>query len=80
MDDDHSELTVEITIPGVRKGDTYLRIHEDSLALRAHRDNFEYATILVFCCPVISEQTKAVYDNGLLTLVAALGGSYGRRR
>ena len=70
VDENHTQLTVEIALPGVKKEDIDLRIHDDSLALRAPREGFEYTTTLAFCCVVIPEQAKAEYNNGLLKLVA----------
>jgi HSP20 family protein len=61
-------LNIEITIPGVDKKDIELKIQQESLYLRARRENFDYATALAFCCPVIPEQAKARYEHGLLKI------------
>ena len=70
VDENHTPLTVEIALPGVKKADIDLRIHDDVLTLRATREGFEYTSTLAFCCIIIPEQAKAEYNNGLLKLVA----------
>ncbi|NIN95536.1 MAG: Hsp20/alpha crystallin family protein [Anaerolineae bacterium] len=66
VDDEHMTLTLEITLPGVPKENINLRMHEDSFALSAPREDIEYVTVLSFCCPVRPEEAKAKYENGLL--------------
>ncbi|MBC7250240.1 MAG: Hsp20/alpha crystallin family protein [Anaerolineae bacterium] len=68
VDDEHTKMTLEITLPGVPKENINLRMHEDSFALNAPRKDIEYVTALSFCCPVKPEQAKATYENGLLTV------------
>lgn len=70
-DDCHSELTIEIALPGVKKQDIKLKLHDDSMYLTAPRDDLEYVTTLSFCCPVKPQTAKASYENGLLRLVVA---------
>jgi HSP20 family molecular chaperone IbpA len=67
-DEDHTSLTLEISLPGVTKKDIQLKMHEDSFALRAPRQETEYVTTLSFCCPVDPAQAEAKYENGLLTV------------
>ena len=67
-DDDHTILTLEISIPGVAKENIKLKMHEDSFALRAPREETEYVTTLSFCCPVDPAKADAKYENGLLTV------------
>jgi len=67
-DEEHAKLNFEITIPGVKKNDIDLKIHEDSLSLSAKRKDFDYATTLSFCCPVKAGEARAKYENGLLRI------------
>ena len=46
VDDEHTRITIEIHIPGVRKKDINLKMHEDSFNLSALREDFEYVTTL----------------------------------
>ena len=68
VDDEHSILNIEVSIPGASKEDIVLRVHEDSLNLKAPRGDIEYVTTLSFCCPVEAEKAKAVYKNGQLLI------------
>ena len=66
VDDEHSKLFLEVTIPGVDKKDIKLRMHNDSFNLVAARKDIEYVTTLSFCCPVVPDKAEAKYENGLL--------------
>ena len=70
VDNDHTKITIEISIPGVSKKDINLRMHEDSFNLIAPREDFEYVTTLSMCCPVDQNRAKATYANGLLKIEA----------
>ena len=66
VDDEHSTLNLEVTLPGVKKENINLKMLEDSFYLSAPREDIQYVTALAFCCPVKPSAAKAKYDNGLL--------------
>jgi HSP20 family protein len=66
VDNEHATLHLEVAIPGVKKDDVKLYMHDDSFNLTAAREDFDYATTMAFCCPVKAKDAKAIYADGLL--------------
>lgn len=66
VDEESNMLNLEITIPGVKKGDIQLRMKEDSFHLLAPREDYDYVTASAFCCPVKAKSAEAKYEDGLL--------------
>jgi HSP20 family molecular chaperone IbpA len=66
VDEKHSVLNLEVSLPGVRKEDISMKMHDDSFNLSAPRKEYEYVTTMAFCCPVHADKAKATYENGLL--------------
>ena len=66
VDEEHLILTIEISIPGVKKENIRLRMHDDSFNLIAPRGDFDYVTTAAFCCPVDAKAADASYDDGVL--------------
>ena len=66
VDDASNALNLEVSLPGVKKEDIDLRVKDDSIHLKASRDDYDYVTSSAFCCPVNAESAKAKYENGLL--------------
>jgi HSP20 family molecular chaperone IbpA len=70
VDDNHTKLTLEISIPGVKKENIKLKMHDDSFNISAPREdnNTEYVATRAFCCPVQPDKAEAKYENGLLKI------------
>jgi HSP20 family molecular chaperone IbpA len=68
VDENHTKLTIEIALPGVKKENIKLKMHEDSFNISAPREDnhTEYVSTLALCCPVKPGKADAKYENGLL--------------
>jgi HSP20 family protein len=67
-DEDQTNGTLEIALPGVKKEDIDLKINEDGYSLSAARGDIKYVASQAFCCPVVPEKATAKYENGLLQI------------
>jgi len=68
-DFESSDLHMEISLGGVKKGDITLKVHDESFYIRAPQDDFEYVTSMRFCRPVKAIDTKATFENGILKVI-----------
>ena len=75
MDEDNSKLNLEVCIPGVKKEDIKLRMHEGGFDVSAPAETVEYAGAYAFCCPVKPGEAKANYEDGLLRIVVPFKAS-----
>lgn len=68
VDEEQMTLHLEISVPGVKKEDVKLKMHDESLNLSALRADFDYTATMAFCCPVRAKDAKAEYRDGLLKI------------
>ena len=67
IDDNHYHIQLEL--PGVKKKDIDLKVIKSGLRLRAMKgDTIEYVSELKFICDAKTDEVKANYEDGLLTL------------
>jgi HSP20 family molecular chaperone IbpA len=69
---DDSRITIEVSLPGVKKEDISLKLQEDTLVVSVPRDDIKFMTMLSIRCPVVAEMAEATYNNGLLRITAPL--------
>ena len=65
-DEKHENLNIEIELPGVKKENIELLIHEDSFYVVATKEGVDFLGSYSICCPVKPEKARAKYENGLL--------------
>ena len=61
--------TRSVNIPGVKKEDISVRMLDDSFSLLASRDDFDYVSSSVLCCPVKAAKAEATYEDGILKII-----------
>ncbi len=69
IDEDNSTLNLEVCIPGVKKEQIKLRMHEGGFDISAPAETVEYAGAYSFCFPVRPGEAHASYQAGLLKIV-----------
>ena len=65
-DENHDNLIIEVELPGVKKENVKIKMHEDSFYINASKENTEYIGSYAVCCPVVPEKAKTTYTDGLL--------------
>jgi len=67
IDDNHYHISIDL--PGVKKKDIDLKIIKSGLRLRAMKGKtIEYVSELKFLCNAKTDDVKAAYEDGLLTI------------
>lgn len=70
VNDDHTNVTVDIDLPGVEANKVRVRFHEDCFSLRAAGEDVRYETEFCFCCPVDRREIVTRFQNGRLHIEA----------
>jgi len=63
-------ITIEVSLPGVKKDAIHLKVLPTWFHLKAQRGRMEYSANPSFGVEVIPEKTTAKYENGLLLIIA----------
>lgn len=79
IDEDNSQLNLELCIPGVKKDLIELRMHEGGFDVSAQGETVEYEGAYAFCCTVTPREAKASYEDGLLKIVVPFQDPHGIR-
>jgi HSP20 family molecular chaperone IbpA len=75
-DDDHSVFTIEVEIPGASKDDIHFKMSDESFYVSASANDKRYVMNHATCHPVVPEEAKASYKNGLLKVDVPFKDSY----
>jgi HSP20 family protein len=68
MDHDKKFYYVEVELPGVKKQDIVLSVSDQSFCVRAPREDIEFLGCYVLAHLSDTENTKAKFENGLLSM------------
>ena len=66
LDGEGENYVVEVDLPGVKKKDVGLSMHEDIVHILAEREDLEFRGHLHFPIKVDPKKAKAKFSNGLL--------------
>ena len=67
-DDEKEVYKIEIQLPGVEKDEIKLKMHDDSFFIKGETEDTIYIGSYTICCLIVPEETKAVYNQGLLKI------------
>jgi HSP20 family protein len=68
MDHDKKFYYVEVELPGVKKEDIELSVSDQSFCVRAPREDIEFLGCYVLAHLADTDNTKAKFENGLLSM------------
>jgi HSP20 family protein len=68
MDHDKKFYYIQVELPGVEKKDVELSVSDQSFCVRAPREDIEYLGCYVLAHLADTEETKAKFENGLLSI------------
>ena len=72
LDAEGENYVVEVDLPGVKKKDIDLRMHEDIIHILAEREDLAFHGHLHFPIKVSPNKAKAKFSNGLLRVEVPL--------
>jgi HSP20 family protein len=75
VDHDSEKYHIEIELPGVQKDKIHLEVNENSLCIRAPRDDLVYNACYTIAHAIEPSKTEALYEEGLLKVTAPLKSS-----
>lgn len=70
VDDDHTQVSVDIALPGVDAKHLRVRIQNDRLQVRAVAGDVEYRAEHRFCCKVDPHAVRTTLSDGVLHVEA----------
>ena len=72
MDHDEKFYYIQVELPGVKKSDVVLSVSDQSFCVRAPREDIEFLGCYVLAHLADTDNTKAKFENGLLSMEIAL--------
>lgn len=66
--DDDSGLRINVNLAGASKDSLNLEMGQDGFCIKAEADDFRYHTCYMLAHKIKSEEAKAKFDSGLLTV------------